>query len=82
MRTTVDIFKPLDDELRRCAAELGISYREALNRVIAAGLPSLRTPVQPFRVRARECGWRAGVDLHHLNRVADELEDEERYQTS
>jgi hypothetical protein len=78
MRTTVDIDDNLDQELRGHAAALGIPYKEALNRVIAAGLPvfSSRPPV--FTVLAKECGWRAGVDPLHLNRLADELDDEVR----
>lgn len=78
MRTTVDIFNSLDQELRQKADRLGISFKEALNRAIAAGLPSLDLPAEPYRVKARACGTRAGVDWLHLNRMADELEDEER----
>ena len=78
MRTTVDIHDSLDEELRLQSAALGISYKEALNRVIAAGLPALRPASKTFKVRARACGWRSGVDILHLNRLADELEDEKR----
>ena len=80
MRTTVDILQPLDEQLRQRASQLGISYREALNRVIAAGLSVLEPAMQPFVVEARNCGWRSGIDLNHLNRLADELEDEGRFQ--
>lgn len=78
MRTTVDIANALDEELRHKAAQLGISFKEALNRVIAAGLPALDQPEDRYRVHAKACGTRAGVDWLHLNRLADELEDEER----
>jgi len=77
MRTTVHILDNLDEELRLRAAQLGISYREALNRVISAGLPALKPTQRAFKVRAKACGWLPGVDIHHLNRLADELEDEE-----
>jgi len=75
MRTTVDIHDSLDQELRRKAEKLGISYKEALNRVIAAGLTSLDRTPKPYQVRAKACGLRPGFDWLHLNRLADELED-------
>lgn len=78
MRTTVDISNSLDEELRRRAAKLGISFKDALNRVIAAGMSALDQAEEPYRVEARACGARPGVDWLHLNRVADELEDEDR----
>ncbi len=80
MRSTVDIHNSLNAELRRRASELGITFREALNRVIAAGLPALRPESEKkkvYRVSARACGLSPGVDLEHLNRMADELDDEE-----
>lgn len=78
MRTTVDIHNSLDEELRRKADQLGISLKEALNRALAAGLTALDAPQEPYRVEARECGIKPGVDWGHLNRMADELEDEDR----
>jgi hypothetical protein len=81
MRSTVDILDVLDRELREKAARLGLSFKDALNRVIAAGLSAL--DVQPprkrrFRVKAKECGLQPGIDPLHLNRLAAELEDESR----
>jgi len=78
MRTTVDILEPLDEQLRLTAAQLGITFREALNRAIAAGLPTLRQEKSAFQVRAKACGWQRGIDMNHLNRLADEMEDEAR----
>lgn len=84
MRSTVDILDPLDSELRGRAQKLGISYKEALNRVVAAGLKELegadvRRHKKRYRVHARACGFKAGVDLQHLNRIADVLGDEEDF---
>lgn len=80
MRSTVDIHDSLDQELRRHARELGITYKEALNRAVASGLRALTEgpELPPYKVRARACGFRAGVDVAHLNRLADEIEDNER----
>ncbi|HXE71484.1 MAG TPA: hypothetical protein VNO81_02395 [Candidatus Nitrosotenuis sp.] len=78
MRTTVFLQDDLDRELRRKARQLGITYKEALNRVVALGLPRLDSELPPYKVRARACGLRPGLDWLHLNRLADEMEDEER----
>ncbi len=69
---------PLDRELREQAARLGITFKDALNRVIAAGLGSLEHPPPAYKVRAKACGIKPGIDWLHLNRLADELEDEKR----
>lgn len=79
MRTTVEIQESLDRQLRTKAADLGISYKEALNRAVAAGLSALDNALPPYTVRARACGLKPGIDWLHLNRLADELEDEDRF---
>ncbi len=81
MRSTVDIHDSLDQILRERAKELGITYKDALNRVVASGLHALdeASSRKPYRVRAKACGFRPGVDSAHLNRIADELNDEERF---
>jgi hypothetical protein len=75
----VDIADALDRELRDKASRLGLSFKEALNRVIAAGLGVLddrpRTG-RRYRVKAKACGFQPGIDVMHLNRLASELEDE------
>ena len=81
MRSTVDIRDSLDQILRKRAKELGISYKEALNRAVASGLDALQeTPAgEPYRVVAKACGFREGIDTAHLNRIADEVDDEARF---
>ena len=79
MRSTVDILDILDEELRRRAEEKNVSFKKIVNQVIAAGLRSLELSSDsstPYRVRAKECGFRAGIDTNHLNQLVDELEDE------
>lgn len=78
MRTTVDIPDSLDRQIRERADELGLSYKEALNRALTVGLPSLCREGIPFSVTPRACGWKPGYDSLHLNRLSDELEDEEK----
>jgi hypothetical protein len=81
MRSTVDINDLLDLQLRRRAKKLGLSYKEILNRTLAAGLNHLEeSRLAPFKVVAKECGFKPGIDTGHLNRLADELDDDERFQ--
>lgn len=75
MRTTVVLNDALDRELRERAHELGISYKDALNRAVEAGLSVLRERPPPYTVRAKECGLKPGFDWLKLNALADELED-------
>lgn len=76
MRTTVTLDDDLAERLKRLAAERGISFKDALNRTIRAGLAH-PTEARPFRTQARPMGLRRGVDLTRALRLADLLEDEE-----
>lgn len=76
MRTTVTLDDDLADKLKHLAAERGISFKEALNRTVRAGLADPEEP-RPFRTQARPMGLRRGVDLTRALRLADLLEDEE-----
>lgn len=80
MRSTVDVHDSLDRQLRSRARALGITYKEALNRALASGLSALEDKAQygEYRVEAKRCGFRPGIDTQHLNRIADELDDEQR----
>lgn len=66
----------LADEVKRLAAARGISFKEALNRTLRAGLASQTEP-QPFHTPVRSMGLRRGVDVTKALRLAAELEDEE-----
>lgn len=78
MRTTVEIENDLAQRLKDKAQRSGLSFKAALNRAVAAGLDAWEEPVQPFFVQAKECGLNPGFDWSHLNRLADELDDEAR----
>ena len=81
MRSTVDINDSLDQILRKRAKELGITYKEAPNRAVASGIHAIEEghDTKPYRVRAKACGFRPGIDTAHINRIADEIDDEERF---
>lgn len=77
MRTTVTLDPDLAATLRRIAQERGISFKEALNTALRAGLGQQAGAARPYRVRARRLGLRPGVDLDRALRLAGALEDEE-----
>lgn len=76
MRTTVVLRDGLDQRLRERARRLGISYKEALNQVVEAGLTVSESAPPPYAPAVRALGTRPGFDWDHLNRLASELEDE------
>lgn len=77
MRTTVTIDADLAAKLRRIARERGISFKEALNTLLRAGLGAEAKTARPYRIRARRLGLRPGLDLDKALRLAAALEDEE-----
>ncbi len=64
-------------KLRRIAKERGISFKEALNTALRAGLGEQAVATRTYRVRARRMGLRPGIDLDRALRLAAALEDEE-----
>jgi hypothetical protein len=73
-RTTVSIHSDLEATLRRVARERGISFKEALNTMLRAGLGAGRA--RAYRVPARRLGLRPGIDLDRALRLAAALEDD------
>jgi hypothetical protein len=78
MRTTLTLDDDLAGLLKQRARELGIPFKEAVNRTIRAGLgeatanrrhPAPKTIPHSF-------GFRWGIDLDKLGQFADELEAE------
>ena len=78
MRTTLTLDDDLAGLLKERARELGIPFKEAVNRTIRAGIgkadatrrhPAPKTISQSF-------GFRPGIDLDKLGQLADELEAE------
>ncbi|HVA62844.1 MAG TPA: hypothetical protein VNF74_03890 [Terriglobales bacterium] len=76
MRTTVtldeDVERLLQEEMHRTRK----SFKESLNQALRAGLAGPAAALEPFVVRARPMGLRAGVDPGRLNQLGDELEVE------
>jgi hypothetical protein len=76
MRTTVTLDPDVAARLREVARERGISFKEALNSSVRAGLGQGGSQ-QPYRVPTRPLGLRPGVDLDKALALAGELEDRE-----
>ena len=79
MRTTLTIDDDLAGLLKQRARELGVPFKDAVNRTIRAGLGGRRQG--PPRRGAQgtvphSFGFRPGVDLDKLGQLADELEAE------
>ena len=77
MRTTLTLEDDLAALLKRRATELGISFKEMVNRTVRAGLGQEMTtaPVADVpRTESHSFGFRPGIDLDKLNQLADELE--------
>lgn len=62
--------------LRERAQQLGLPFKEVLNRTLRAGLGA---PVEgrTFTQATASLGLRPGIDLDRAGRLADEIEDAE-----
>jgi hypothetical protein len=78
MRTTLTLDDDLAGLLKRRARELGVPFKEAVNRTIRAGLgtdTTSRHGPAPTTI-PHSFGLRAGIDPDKLGQLADELEAE------
>ncbi|MEX2620174.1 MAG: hypothetical protein WD250_08130 [Egibacteraceae bacterium] len=77
MRTTVTLEPDVAAQLKQRAQQQGISFKDALNSTLRAGLGG-GIDRAPFVQGTASMGLRPGVDLDRAGRLADELEDAER----
>ena len=78
MRTTLTLDDDLAALLKQRAAELGISFKEMVNRALRHGLgPSEKPDVPVPRTLPHSFGFKPGIDLDKLNQLVDELEADE-----
>jgi hypothetical protein len=75
MRTTVTLDPDVLSAVRRLMREGNLSFKEAVNTAIRAGLQVQRQP-KPFRQKTFRMGQRARVDLTKALDLAATLEDE------
>ena len=78
MRTTLTLDDDLAGLLKRRAQELGVPFKDAVNRTIRAGLgEAAKAPRgQVPKTVPHSFGFRPGIDLDKLGQLADELEAE------
>jgi hypothetical protein len=78
VRTTLTLDDDLAGLLKQRARELGIPFKEAVNRTIRAGMgkdTAARTHPAPKTI-SHSFGFRPGIGLDKLGQLADELEAE------
>jgi hypothetical protein len=78
MRTTLTLDDDLAGLLKQRARELGIPFKEAVNRTMRAGIGEAtvtRRHPAPKTI-SHSFGFRPGIDLDKLGQLADELEAE------
>jgi len=77
MRTTITLEPDVDSKLRALARDRGISFKEAVNLSLRAGLDGHSGTPRRYRVKTRPMALRAGVNLDKALRLAGDLEDAE-----
>lgn len=78
MRTTVTLDPDVEALIRKVMRERGITFKEALNSGLRAGLSrDAGAASKPFRQRTFAMGFRPELGLDKALSLAAELEDEE-----
>jgi hypothetical protein len=77
MRTTVTLDPDLAAKLKSVARQRGISFKQALNQAVRAGLRARRQPPPPLARYTQAMGLRPGINLDKALQLASGLEDEE-----
>jgi hypothetical protein len=77
VRTTVTLDPDVAARLKAVARERGISFKEALNAAVRAGLGGGRRAARPFRQPTQPMGLRPGVTVDKALQLAAAFEDEE-----
>jgi hypothetical protein len=77
MRTTVTLDSDVAAKLKAVARKRGISFKQALNSAVRAGLGGERRAARAFKQYAQPMGLRSGFNLDKALHLAGALEDEE-----
>jgi hypothetical protein len=75
VRTTITLDADVADLIQALRREKGISFKEAVNQAIRAGLAP--RPPHPFRQQTFAMGFRPDIDYDRALHLAAALEDEE-----
>lgn len=84
MRTTVTLDRDLERILRQNALRTHQPFKKVLNDTLRVGIEQSMAskPPEPFVLKARPMGLRAGHDPAGFNRLADDLEAEAFLETT
>lgn len=77
MRTTLTLDDDVAAMLHQVAKERGISFKEAVNTALRAGLVAEIPRPRRFTMPTSNMGVRPGINLDKALQLAAELEDEE-----
>ncbi|MBM3674540.1 MAG: ribbon-helix-helix protein, CopG family [Actinobacteria bacterium] len=77
MRTTVTLDPDTEALVKELMQREGLSFKEAVNRAIRAGLTPAAGRRARFRQRSFAMGERAGIDYDRALQLAGRLEDDE-----
>jgi hypothetical protein len=77
MRTTLTLDEDVAQTVKRIARERDISFKQAVNDTLRAGMANGQPKRKPFRTKTYSMGVKPGVDLTKANQLAAQLEDEE-----
>ena len=77
MRTTVTLDADVAAKLRAVARQQGVSFKQALNQAVRAGLGPARRSARGFTQITQPMALRPGVNLDKALLLATALEDEE-----
>jgi hypothetical protein len=75
MRTTVTLDPDVEARLRQVMRERDLSFKDALNTAIRAGLAGQRAVPKPFKQRTFNMGARHDINLTKALNLAADLED-------
>jgi hypothetical protein len=76
VRTTITLDDDVAASLKALVRERGVSFKEAVNSALRAGLEGRRSP-QRYRQQTYRLGLLPGIDLDRARELADALEDDE-----
>jgi hypothetical protein len=77
MRTTVTLDPDVAASLKAVARRRGVSFKEALNSAVRAGLGRERRAARSFKPYTQPMGLHPGFNLDKALRLAAAFEDEE-----
>jgi hypothetical protein len=75
-RTTLTLDEDVADLLNRVVRERGISFKQAVNDAIRAGVQARAVSAKPFKVKARPMGMRKDLNFDKALALVDEMDDE------